>query len=161
MTMAEACVGITWFLLFAVSVSAAIELKPARSPAALAVGAAAIYAAIFPLNSFMPISGNIWRAFILFCFLTVSYLMVFGAVYKSVSLRMLLDLLHAPSHRLAKKELNRKYIEQESFEGRINVMLSQGLADRRDGKLLLTAKGRRVARVTHGLQRTFGIHKSG
>lgn len=161
MTLAEALVAFAWFVVFVVSVSVAIRLQPERSPATLAMGAALLYTALMPLAAFLPVDGNIWRALAVFCFLATCYLMIFGAVYKSVSLRMLLDLLQAPARRMPARVLYARYIETESFEARLAVMLHQGLAHADAGAYALTRKGRRLAVIARRLQLAFGIDKSG
>lgn len=162
MSPMELVAGASWFILYAASVFAAIRLVPRQSPALLAVAAAFLYsAAAFPLAATLPLEGNFWRAMAVFCFLAICYLMLFGAVYKSVSLRMMLDLLHAPSYRLPADEVFSTYILGESFEARTQIMLEQGLATQSREGFSLTAKGGRVARLARALQRTFGIDTSG
>ena len=162
MNAAEAAAGALWFALYAAAVLAGIRGMPQRSPAVIAVGSAILLtAAAFPMATLAPIAGNFWRDLAVFCFLAICYLMIFGAVYKSVSLRMMLDLLRAPAQRMSAEELFRRSINSESFQARIQVMIAQGLATQSAAGFALTPKGRGIARGTRMLQCLFGIQTSG
>ncbi len=162
MTAQELFAGAAWFLLYAITVFATVRSLPRVSPAALAVGAAVLYAAAaFPFFFFLPVQGNFWRAWTGYSFLAICYLMVFGAAYKSVSLQLMLDLLRAPGRRLPAQEVSSRYIEQQSFAARMEVMLAQGLATESQGGFSLTAKGGRIARAARAMQTLFGIETSG
>jgi hypothetical protein len=87
--------------------------------------------------------------------------MLFGALYKSVSLRMLGDLSKANGHALPEQELLARYIEEDSFSRRVAILLEQGHAERTPEGLNLSSKGRRIAAGIYGLQRAFAIRASG
>ena len=109
----------------------------------------------------MPMRVAFWPLSAAYGFLTLSLLMVFGALYKSVSLRMLGDLSKAADHALPERELLARYIEEDSFGRRVAILLEQDMAERAGDGLRLSSKGRRIAAGIHLLQRAFGIRASG
>jgi hypothetical protein len=161
-TAVEFAAGAAWFTLYACTAHFAIRLLPERSSALVSLATACVLAAAtLPAGAMIGIEANYWRALGVACFLIMSHLMVFGAVYKSISLHILLDLARAPSRRLSAEELFSRYIEQESFEARIQLMIAQGLAvHSRDG-IALSPKGYRLAVAARFIQRLYGIERSG
>lgn len=103
---------------------------------------------------FWPLSASYW-------FLTLCFLMVFGAIYKSISLRILLDLSQRPQRADRYDAILSRYIEGESFQDRLRVMLAAGLATRGSRGLQLTTKGRRLAAAVSRLQTLYKIERSG
>jgi hypothetical protein len=133
-----------------------------RSPALIVtVSAALVYVAVLVVSSAFPARLAFWPFSAAYGFLTLSLLMVFGALYKSVSLRMLGDLSKVPGHALPEQELLARYIEEDSFGRRVAILLDQGHAERTADGLGLSIKGRRVAAAVHRLQRAFAIRASG
>ncbi len=103
---------------------------------------------------FWPLSASYW-------FLALCFLMAFGAIYKSISLRILLDLLDRPNRSDSYKAVLERYVEQESYHDRLAILLAHGLATREPGGFRLTRKGRRTAAAIHAVQRFFKIERSG
>jgi predicted transcriptional regulator len=162
MTPMEIGAGVLWFLLYAILVFVQIRFFPLRSPAALAVGTACFTAAAsIPAALLFSAGANYWHSFVVFTFLALIYLMVFGATYKSISLRILLDLFKAPEKKLLADELFSSYVEQESFQARIKVMIEQGLASQSREGIRLTKKGHRIAGAVESIQRLYNIKTSG
>ena len=162
MTAIEFAAGSAWFMLYAVATFFAIRLSPIRSPAVLVVALACLFTlASAPAGALVSVEANYWRALAVFIFLTVCHLMIFGAAYKSISLRILLDLFLAPAGKLPSDLVFSRYIAQESFTARIQVMITQGLASNSRHGIALTDKGRRLASVVGLLQRLYSIEKSG
>jgi hypothetical protein len=162
MTAAELWSGSAWFVLFLLFMQALVRALPRHSPASIAVGSAVLFFALsLPLGLLLPISANYWRALALFGFLTIACLMVFGAVYKSISLRMLLELSRAPARRMPASQLLHRYVERESFEARVRTMIDQGLAVEVESGIALTANGRQLAAATQRVQTFYGIDVSG
>ena len=96
-----------------------------------------------------------------FGFVALCVLMPFGALYKSVLLRMLGDLSRAAGRALPEQQLLARYIEEDSFGRRVDILLAQGHAERETERLRLSAKGRRTAAGIRLLQRAFAIRTSG
>ncbi len=87
-----------------------------RSPALIVVlSAAVVYLAV--LFSALALAQRValWPFSAAYGFLTLCVLMLFGALYKSVSLRMLGDLSLAVGHALPEQELAGIYRLQQAF----------------------------------------------
>jgi len=133
-----------------------------RSPALIVgLSAAIVYLAvllaalaIFDRLAFWPFSAA-------YGFLTLCVLMAFGALYKSVSLRMLGDLSKAAGWALPEQELLARYIEEDSFGRRVAILLKEGHAVRTPEGLVLSRKGHRIAAAIYRLQQAFAIRASG
>ena len=93
--------------------------------------------------------------------LTICFLMVFGAVYKSISLRILAELCMRPGRRDDYQAILGRYVHSESFKGRVRILIADGLATDDGDGLMLTRKGRRIAGAVAALQRLFRIERSG
>ena len=133
-----------------------------RSPALIVVlSAALIYLAVL----FAALALADWLAFwpfsAMYGFLMLCMLMAFGALYKSVSLRMLGDLSKAAGHALPEQELLARYIEEDSFGRRVAILLKEGHAIRTPEGLVLSPKGGRIAAAISRLQQAFAIRASG
>jgi hypothetical protein len=98
---------------------------------------------------------------IVFWFTALLFLMAFGALYKSISLRILLDLLDRPGQAGLYSAILGRYVAAESFESRLAVMQENGFAVLTPAGYALTDKGRRLARLVGALHRLFAIERSG
>lgn len=120
---------------------------------------------VFPLSItvwfLLQMQINFWVFSTAYWFLVLCFLMGFGAVYKSLSLRMLLELLEKPDHTHSAEEFRQEYIFGDSFHHRLQLIVDQGLAERHDGSLSLTVRGKKWAEAIIGVQRAFGITRSG
>lgn len=133
-----------------------------RSPALIVIASAAlVYVALLAASPAIPQPLAFWPFSAAYGLLTLCLLMLFGALYKSVSLRMLGDLSKVAGHALPEQELLARYIEEDSFGRRVAILLEQGHAERTADGLKLSSKGRRVAAAIHRLQQAFAIRASG
>ena len=133
-----------------------------RSPAAIALGCGAlVYLAVLAISLACRVRVAFWDFSAAYGFIILCLLMAFGALYKSVSLRILGDLSKIPEHAMSERELFVRYIEEESFARRVGILLERDLAERSGGALKLSTKGRRIAACIQLLQRTFTICASG
>lgn len=136
--------------------------KSSASPAAVVILASlALYSATLAAALFLGCTVAFWLYSAAYWCPSLIFLMIFGAVYKSISLRILLDLLGRPDRSDAYDAVLQRYVSEESFERRLIVMLEAGLAVRNAGCLGLTEKGRRIAFIVAGLQAAFAIEASG
>ena len=69
---------------------------------------------------FWPVSATYW--FLALCFLTA-----FGAIYKSISLRILLDLLNRPDRSERLEAILDRYVRRESYQARLSILVADGL----------------------------------
>jgi hypothetical protein len=102
-----------------------------------------------------------WPLFASYSLLSLTFLLAFGAVYKSISLRILSDLLQRPERSDDYQAILARFIEDESYGARLSLLVSEGLAEREDSRFRLTPKGWRLAKVVSSVQRFFAIRSSG
>jgi hypothetical protein len=153
--------GIAGFVLYVATFAAILRL-PRASPARVAIGAAILaYAGTLAAAVFGGHGVNFWSLSVLFWFPSLVFLMGFGAIYKSISLRILLRLLERPGHAENYSAVLARYVESESFENRLKVMEVNGFAQRTAAGYALTEKGRRLAQTIERLQGIFAIEQSG
>jgi Ca2+/Na+ antiporter len=133
-----------------------------RSPALIVVASAVlVYLVLLVASPAISHRLAFWPFSAAYGLLTLCVLMLFGALYKSVSLRMLGDLSKAAGHALPEQELLARYIEEDSFGRRVAILLEQGHAQRTAEGLELSSKGRRIAAAIDRLQQAFAIRASG
>jgi hypothetical protein len=124
-------------------------------------GYLALIMAALRITSRPPAVVVVWTVSVVYWFAVISFLMGFGALYKSISLRILADLLER-AHRAERYEaILRRYIHTDSFHDRLRVIVSSEFAKEDAGRYALTAKGKRLVQAAHALQRLFRIEKSG
>ncbi|WP_376984603.1 hypothetical protein [Bosea sp. R86505] len=158
-------IGLAWFACAFLAILAALRVSRSE-PAMLVVATPlAVYVlglAAASMTSFADPALNFWIVSIVYWFLVLSFLMAFGAIYKSLSLRMLLSLLEAEARTLDDTELAERYIKQQSFQDRLGVMVDKRLAViQPDGRVVLTPRGRSIAQLTRRIQNLYRIEKSG
>ena len=161
--MTEAFIGgVCGFAFYFVLVVCLLRLPQRKAPVPVAITASIlVYMAVLAIAM---LSGRVvmfWHLSATYWFLALCFLMVFGAVYKSISLRILFDLLNQPARSELYAGILGRYIEQESYRSRLEIMMSNGLAVRLPAGFQLTEKGRRIAATTHAIQQAFNIQRSG
>lgn len=97
-----------------------------------------------------------WDAASIFGFCVMGYVFAFGAVYKSVSLDILLRLVDRPGRRAPLSEITERQIP-DLFRGRIGNLVEGGLVEPVDSHFAATAPGRALAGRVGQLRRAFGI----
>ena len=85
---------------------------------------------------------GLWEVASFDAFVIVYYMIIYGALARSVSLTLLGRLLRAPGQRLDFDDLCQEYISSSRFEDRIDVMCRSGLATCEGKRITLSAKGR-------------------
>lgn len=97
-----------------------------------------------------------WDTASVFGFFVMAYVFAFGAVYKSVSLDILLNVVDRPGRRAALSEIAERRVP-DLFRGRIGNLVDGGLVERSDSHFAATAAGRNMAGHVGRLRRAFGI----
>ncbi|MEY9286522.1 hypothetical protein [Bradyrhizobium yuanmingense] len=97
-----------------------------------------------------------WDAASIFGFCVMAYVFAFGAVYKSVSLGILLSLVDRPDRRAPLSEIADGQVP-DLFRGRIGNLVDGGLVERSDSHFAATTAGRNMAGHVGRLRRAFGI----
>ncbi len=160
--MSSVALGLGGFAVYVLAVVAWIWFDPRRSPVVIVVvAAAAIYGAILPLAAVVGPPTRFWPLTASYSFPTLVFLLLFGALYKSVSLRILVDLLRAPAHVATYASISRAYLEVESYHARLRILEIRGVAVRHGCRLDLTPRGRRIAAIVRRVQRVYAIEASG
>lgn len=134
-----------------------------RFPPVLVHGFAAVAAEVAALavGSLAADEFPVWPATAVIGFGAVANLFVFSAIYKSVSLRMLVFLSAQPG-QLVKTETLVERVGRAAVAGRVALLRESGLVERLpDGRYRITERGQRLARQLSLVQRLFGIHRSG
>jgi hypothetical protein len=159
---ADVAFGIGGFAVYLAAVAIVLRLPWAFWPARAAIGIALLaYATVVAAAALFGRNANFWTVSIVFWFATLLFLMAFGALYKSVSLRILLDLRDRPGHAGLYSAILGRYVAAESFESRLAVMQENGFAVLTPAGYVLTDKGHRLARLVGALHRLFAIERSG
>jgi hypothetical protein len=150
------------FLLYLACVVIMLRIACAAGPSRIVIGAAVIVGIATVVGALVvrPVI-LFWPLFASYSLLSLTFLLVFGAVYKSISLRILGDLLQRPERSDDYQGILARYIEEESYRARLSLLVSEGLADREGAGFRLTPKGGRVAKAVSNLQRFFAIRSSG
>ncbi|MBR0815533.1 MULTISPECIES: hypothetical protein [Bradyrhizobium] len=97
-----------------------------------------------------------WDAASIFGFLVMGYVFAFGAVYKSVSLDILLDVVDRPERRAPLTDIIERQVPA-LFQGRIRNLVDGGLVEPLDTHFAPTIAGRTMADRVGRLRRAFGI----
>jgi hypothetical protein len=132
--------------------------KPAQVVINLAVAA---YPAVLLVAILLGGRISFWIYSAIYSSLTLIFLMAFGAIYKSISLRILLDLYNSPNRAERYDAILNRLVQEESFGARLDVMQSSGFVRRVGDRYVLQDKGDRLARRVRALQDVFGIERSG
>ena len=155
-------VGFAGFGLYLGLTLALLHATGARAPGLTAVLAAPVSAlAVLGATITAGIPVQFWHFAAGFAFPTVCFLMVFGATYKSLSLRILLDLSNREGGRDAYGAILDRYIAKESYANRLQVMETSGFTTCLDGRYALTPRGAWLAARVRAVQRFFAIGASG
>ena len=154
--------GVCGFAAYVVLIACLLRLLQRKTPTLVVITTSIlVYMAVL---AFAMLSGGVvmfWHLSATYWFLVLCFLMVFGAVYKSISLCILFDLLNKPARSELYACILERYIEQESYISRLQVMISNRLAVKLPAGFQLTAKGRRIAAIIYTIQQAFNIQRSG
>lgn len=97
-----------------------------------------------------------WDAASIFAFCVMAYVFAFGAVYKSVSLDILLGVVDRPERKAPLSEIVERQVP-DLFQGRIGNLVDGGLVEPVGSHFTATAAGRDMAGRVGLLRRAFGI----
>ena len=150
------------FLLYLACAVLTLRIACAVGPSRIVIGAAVVVGIVTVAGALVmrPVIF-FWPLFASYSLLSLTFLLVFGAVYKSISLRILGDLLQRPERSDDYQGILARYIEEESYRARLSLLVSEGLAEREDAGFRLTPKGWHLAKAVSNLQRFFAIRSSG
>ncbi|MHC2618462.1 hypothetical protein ACVIW2_000494 [Bradyrhizobium huanghuaihaiense] len=101
-----------------------------------------------------------WDAASIFGFGVMGYVFAFGAVYKSVSLDILLGLAERPERTAPLSDVVERQVPA-LFRGRTGILMDGGLVEQVDSRFAVTAAGQIMAGRIGRLRRAFGIGDTG
>ncbi|WFU28360.1 hypothetical protein QA649_19720 [Bradyrhizobium sp. CB1717] len=101
-----------------------------------------------------------WDAASIFGFGVMGYVFAFGAVYKSVSLDILLGLAERPGRTAPLSDVVERQVPA-LFRGRTGILMDGGLVEQVDSRFAVTAAGQIMAGRIGRLRRAFGIGDTG
>lgn len=150
------------FIVFMVLLGVSLILlrigKKYSPPTILCLSSLVVYilGAIFIISFYAPLkffefSASYW-------FFSFGMMMVFFAVYKSISLRMMMHLQNKPA---TLDSILSEYIQQESYTVRLNILVQNGFVKVCPEGYQLTLKGKRYGNIVLFVQKIFGINQSG
>lgn len=122
----------------------------------LAIAALVTHGLGVTLGIFVVAQFRYWDAVSIFAFCVMAYVFAFGAVYRSVSLDILLGLVDRPDRRAPLSEIVDRQVP-DLFQGRIGNLVEGGLVEPVDSHFAATATGRSLAGRVRQLRRAFGI----
>ncbi|MCJ9699816.1 MULTISPECIES: hypothetical protein [unclassified Bradyrhizobium] len=122
----------------------------------LAIAAIVTHGLGVMLGIFVVTQFQYWDAASIFGFCVMGYVFAFGAVYKSVSLDILLSVIHRPERRAPLSDIVERQVPA-LFQGRIGNLVDSGLVEPVDSHFAATAAGRTLAGRVGQLRRAFGI----
>jgi hypothetical protein len=154
--------GILGTLCYIGAVTLILRLASRADPVFVVLGAAiVVYVATLFALALAGEGVGFWSYSVSYWFFGLGFIVFFGAVYKSISLRILLGLLRRPGRRDSYQRVLETYVIQESYQNRLVVVQDKFLAKRINNFFVLTERGRRLALLIHLLQRAFAIERSG
>jgi hypothetical protein len=165
MTVVSFACGLAGILLFAmlapVMQTVARRMNAPIAPVAiLAIAAVVSHVASVLLGVMTVRQFQYWNAASIFGFGAMLYVFAFGAVYKSVSLEILLDLARRPGRTATLLEIvDRK--APEIFLGRTDILIGDGLVERAGSCFVVTGTGRATAGRIAQMRRAFAIGETG
>jgi len=104
---------------------------------------------------------HLWSSAPVFAFLIMLYLHFYVGIDRSVSIRILGELVQSGDGRLALEELDAVYSGEEMLRHRVELLVQRRWLIREDGLCRCSAKARRLVRMSRCLQRLYGIDISG
>ncbi len=154
--------GLVTFIVYVVAIATLLRAFPQWGPSTVVVGLAVFLTFTAPVILFVlgrPV--NIWAFLCSYFFFTLCFLMAFGALFKSVSLRMLSDLANKPGRSESYDRLFGDYVTGDSFADRLAIAQNKQFALKEGSRYRLTERGRVLATNVRNVQRLFGITRSG
>jgi len=160
--MMEICVGLITFIVFFVLQNILIKSLKKKFPLYILLGSSLVsYISTLLMFNLSDKAINIYPYSSFYWFLVMGFLFYYFSLNKSVSVRILTDLLDSDQKELEYNNLLNSYLTQDSFLNRLNVLLNRNLIVHENNEYTLTKKGRRVASLYIKFQKLFLIKNSG
>jgi len=162
MSFAYGIVGVVLFVIMAPAMQFIVRLAAAPIPPVviLAIAAAISHLASTLLGTTTMQQFQYWNAASVFSFGVMTYVFAFGAVYKSVSLEILLDLAQQPERMVPLSDIIDRQIP-DIFRERTEILIAGGLAERTGSSFVVTEAGRKLAGRIARIRHAFAIGDTG
>lgn len=109
----------------------------------------------------LPLSPTLWISGPIYAFLVMTYFHFYFGLDRSVSVRILGELVQAPGGRLSLEELDRIYPKRAMVTSRMDVLVAKGHVVIEQGWYRCTAKGLRYVRFALYGRRLYNLDASG
>lgn len=149
----------TGFLLVTIFIFRVVDVK--RTMHALVGAFAAVLVASVCFAALFLHGIDFLAFFSVYACLFLIFVQVFSVFYKSISLRLILDIRARHGDRAAMEWVYADSIVAGSFQRRLEILEAGGMISRQSGNITLTEAGRRVAHRLIVAQKIFGIENSG
>ena len=160
--MNEAILAISALSIFSMASALFFQFRSVRLVMeTLCATSICVFAAMPVFASMLKIESDFWTYFTFYCLGFLVFIQIFAVFYKSVSLRLLSDIYSHGENEKTKDRIYSRYIIQGSFEQRLTNLEKSEFISRRNNKIFLTPKGRKMVKRLNLLQRIFGIAYSG
>ena len=132
-----------------------LRLKHKIPPIGIHAFSAVLLLLILLILSSVLMKMNIWITFCVFAFGVSAYLFVFGAVYKSLSLRILLAI-KSKGGRASFTQLD-VLVTEASFAERAEILCNMNFAVKEGGCYRISKQGEQIAERIVRIRKLFGI----
>lgn len=162
MSFVYGLIGVALFVALAPAMVFAAQRAGLSTPPAILLAFTAIIAHVISvaLGAMSAAQFQYWNAASIFGFGVMGYVFAFGAVYKSVSLEILLDVAQRPGHAAPLADIVGR-LAPDIFRRRTNILVEGGQVERIGASFAVTTKGRAFAGKLARIRRAFAVGDSG
>jgi hypothetical protein len=108
-----------------------------------------------------PVPAHAGVSLPLYAFEVVLYMHLYFGIDRSLSVRMLVELLESETGSLTREALNRKYAPHDMVQRRAAVLLAKGLIEEKGNRYVCTARGRILVRLALAGKAVYGLRATG
>jgi hypothetical protein len=157
--------GLSFALAHAAAVGVSLRFVRRIPPIIIHLLSAMVIGATLPavlsiVSARFQIAMPFWPAASIFYGGVIAWLYAFSAVYKSISLGILLSLDAAPKRMTALEEVARNFVLPRFVE-RVDLLVADGLVSRSESGYVITAQGLEAVRRLRFIQRIFAVSGKG
>jgi hypothetical protein len=162
MSFAWGLIGVVLFIVIASSMQAITRRTASSIPPVIVLAIAAVVSHLVSvlLGATTTPQFQYWNAASVFSFGAMLYIFAFGAVYKSVSLEILLNLGRRPERQAPLVGIVELQVP-DIFRGRTDILVKGGQVERAGASFVVTASGRKLADRIARIRRAFAIGDTG
>mgnify|MGYP001596586776 FL=1 len=104
---------------------------------------------------------HVWVTCPIVMFFIMLYLHFYVGMDRSVSIRILGELVNSKSRKLSFKELDVLYPKEQMFKSRLDLLVDKNWLVRGDGKYYCSKKGRCISRFVIYLKKIYSLETTG